>query len=355
MGPIRHSTEGRARRARPAKLCARLPKHERAAKAPAWRRELGYRGSALLYAILSPFVVALLTPWLVRRWAGAARGLAAWPALLTVLLVAQLRDTLHTGPRLVELPWAPSLHLALSFTLDGLGLLFALLITGDRRAGRALRQPLLAGHPQAGRLYRVPVCVHGRDAGRGAQRQRPRALRVLGADRLHLVPADRLRPRAGGRAVGRPAGAARHRRRRPGAARAGVLLVERLGDHQPGRDGRQRRRPIAGHPLYAGDRGARAPCRVHQVGAVPVPLLAAQRDGGADAGQRLPALGDDGQGRRLPGGAADAHPRRHATVWTTVVTHRRGGHDAGRAPTGPSRRPTSSASWRTRRSARSAC
>ena len=37
-----------------------------------------------------------------------------------------------------------------------------------------------------------------------------------------------------------------------------------------------------------------------QVGAVPVPLLAARRDGRADAGQRLPALGDDGEGRRVP-------------------------------------------------------
>ena len=36
--------------------------------------------------------------------------------------------------------------------------------------------------------------------------------------------------------------------------------------------------------------------RIHQVGAVPVPLLAAARHGGADAGLRLPALGDDGEG-----------------------------------------------------------
>ena len=40
--------------------------------------------------------------------------------------------------------------------------------------------------------------------------------------------------------------------------------------------------------------------RVHEVGAGPVPLLAAERDGGTHAGERLPAFGDDGEGRRLP-------------------------------------------------------
>ena len=106
----------------------------------------------MIYAILSPFAVALLTPWLVRRWAGAARGLAAWPAFLTVLLVAQLRDTLRHGPRLVELPWAPSLHLTLSFNLDALGLLFAVLITGIGALVVLYASRYMAGHPHAGRL-----------------------------------------------------------------------------------------------------------------------------------------------------------------------------------------------------------
>ena len=40
-----------------------------------------------------------------------------------------------------------------------------------------------------------------------------------------------------------------------------------------------------------------------QVGAVPVPDLAAGRDGSADAGQRADPRGDDGERRRLPAGA----------------------------------------------------
>ena len=44
---------------------------------------------------------------------------------------------------------------------------------------------------------------------------------------------------------------------------------------------------------------------LHQERAVPVPLLAAARDGGADPGLGLPALGHHGEGRRVPAGA---HP-----------------------------------------------
>ena len=53
---------------------------------------------------------------------------------------------------------------------------------------------------------------------------------------------------------------------------------------------------------------------IHQVGAVPLPLLAAARHGGADAGERLPALGHDGETRRLPLGAHLSGLRRHRAV-----------------------------------------
>ena len=56
--------------------------------------------------------------------------LAAWPAVLAVFFGSELLRAVPGGGRLVELPWAPSLHLSLSFNLDGLGLLFATLITG---------------------------------------------------------------------------------------------------------------------------------------------------------------------------------------------------------------------------------
>ena len=103
--------------------------------------------------ILSPFAVAVLAPWLVSRSSRVAQLLAAWPAILAVVLSLQLRSTLHAGSRLIELPWAPSLGLSLSFNLDGLGLLFALLITAIGSLVVLYASRYLEGHPQAGRFY----------------------------------------------------------------------------------------------------------------------------------------------------------------------------------------------------------
>ena len=73
-------------------------------------------------------------------------------------------------------------------------------------------------------------------------------------------------------------------------------------------DGRPRRSPSCWSR-----RGA------HQVGDLPVALLAARRHGGADPGERLPARRGDGEGRRLPGRPADARVRRLAGWRPTVV------------------------------------
>ena len=54
---------------------------------------------------------------------------------------------------MVEIPWAPSLGLSLSFNADGLGLLFAWLITGIGTLVVLYASRYLEGHPQAGRFY----------------------------------------------------------------------------------------------------------------------------------------------------------------------------------------------------------
>lgn len=79
--------------------------------------------------------------------------LAAWPALLTIVLAGELRAVLGTGRRLVEYAWAPSLGLSLSFNLDGLGLLFGLLITAIGALIVLYASSYLADHPEAGRFY----------------------------------------------------------------------------------------------------------------------------------------------------------------------------------------------------------
>ena len=80
--------------------------------------------------ILSPFLLAILAAWLVSRFPRRAGLLAAWPAVLAVVFGDALIRGGSGAARLVEFAWAPSLGLSLSFNLDGLGLLFATVITG---------------------------------------------------------------------------------------------------------------------------------------------------------------------------------------------------------------------------------
>ena len=103
--------------------------------------------------ILSPFVVAIPAAWLVRRYPRHAGLLAAWPALLAVLLGNEMLRATSGGGRLVELVWAPSLRLSLSFNLDGLGLLFATLITGIGALIVLYASRYLEEHAHAGRFY----------------------------------------------------------------------------------------------------------------------------------------------------------------------------------------------------------
>jgi multicomponent Na+:H+ antiporter subunit A len=110
-------------------------------------------GEVVGFLILSPFVVAPLAGWLVSRAPGVTRMLAAWPAILALVLLAELRSTLSAGSRLLALPWASSLGLSLSFNLDALGLLFALLITAIGALVVLYASQYLEGHPDAGRFY----------------------------------------------------------------------------------------------------------------------------------------------------------------------------------------------------------
>ena len=79
--------------------------------------------------------------------------LAAWPALLTALFGHEMRQAVSGGGRLVELAWAPSLGLSFSFNLDGLGLLFAILITGIGALIVLYASRYLEGHAHASRFY----------------------------------------------------------------------------------------------------------------------------------------------------------------------------------------------------------
>ncbi len=108
----------------------------------------------LAAAVMSGFAVAFLAP-VVHRAARAYSGwlLALFPAGLTLYL-AGLAPAVWRGEALIAAhEWAPSMGLSLSFRLDGLSLLFSLMITGTGAVVLAYAGGYLAGHPRLGRFY----------------------------------------------------------------------------------------------------------------------------------------------------------------------------------------------------------
>jgi multicomponent Na+:H+ antiporter subunit A len=103
--------------------------------------------------VLSPFVFSLVAALVGARWPRHVRWLALWPAGLAVVFEHVLRTRVAVdGPQVVSLPWAPSLGLTLQFNLDGLGLLFALMITVIGALIVLYTSAYLQGHPRIGRL-----------------------------------------------------------------------------------------------------------------------------------------------------------------------------------------------------------
>jgi multicomponent Na+:H+ antiporter subunit A len=103
--------------------------------------------------ILSPFVLSPVAALVGARWPAHVRWLALWPAFLAIVFERLLRiDVAVDGPRIVSLPWAPSLGLTLQFNLDGLGLLFALMITVIGALIVLYASAYMKGRPHIGRL-----------------------------------------------------------------------------------------------------------------------------------------------------------------------------------------------------------
>ncbi len=77
----------------------------------------------LLLLIFAPLLAAILLAFIPRKW--VARLTIVVPAALFLVLVVASHELTA-----VDVPWVPSLGVSLSFLLDGLGRLFALIITG---------------------------------------------------------------------------------------------------------------------------------------------------------------------------------------------------------------------------------
>ncbi|MEG9884007.1 MAG: putative monovalent cation/H+ antiporter subunit A [Hyphomicrobiales bacterium] len=108
----------------------------------------------MLSAILSGFGLAILAP-VLNRCAGAKVGwlLGLLPAGLFVYF-ARYASAIATGGVLRQsTPWLPQIGVDLSFRLDGLSLIFALLITGIGALIVVYSGRYLAGHRHQGRFF----------------------------------------------------------------------------------------------------------------------------------------------------------------------------------------------------------
>ncbi|WP_188499576.1 putative monovalent cation/H+ antiporter subunit A [Pontibacter amylolyticus] len=108
----------------------------------------------MFLAILAGFLLAFAAP-LLHRWLGkwVLVPMALLPLSIFVYLLT-LSPAVLGGDKLGELhAWAPSLNINLHFFLDGLSLLFALLITGFGTLIMLYAGGYLKGHPLLGRFY----------------------------------------------------------------------------------------------------------------------------------------------------------------------------------------------------------
>ncbi len=109
---------------------------------------------ASFLAVLAPFIAAIFAPLLAR----SLKHNAAWP--LALVPAAVFAYFLALTPLVSEgksfrpaLEWAPSFGVTMSFYIDGLSTLFALLISGIGAFVILYAGGYLKGHPQQGRFF----------------------------------------------------------------------------------------------------------------------------------------------------------------------------------------------------------
>ncbi len=116
----------------------------------------------MLWSVLSAFALALCAPWLVRlRPAESGWILALLPAALSLYFFGQITSVALGVPVVESTPWVAQFGIYLSFYLDGLSLLFALLITGVGALIVVYAGSYLAGDAQLGRFYLYLISFMG--------------------------------------------------------------------------------------------------------------------------------------------------------------------------------------------------
>lgn len=111
---------------------------------------------------VAPFLVAALAPW-VKSFAG---GLAGWvlaivPAAIFISFVGFIPTITDLSVIRVGLDWIPSYGISFSFFVDGLSLIFGLLISGIGTFIVIYSGAYLAGHPHQGRFFSYMLMFMG--------------------------------------------------------------------------------------------------------------------------------------------------------------------------------------------------
>ncbi|WP_306029934.1 putative monovalent cation/H+ antiporter subunit A [Stappia sp. MMSF_3263] len=108
---------------------------------------------ATVFAVLAPFAAALVAPALTRLMgANAAWPLALVPAGIFLFFAGLVPDVAAGARYTPTLEWVPSYGVTLSFYIDGLSTLFALLISGIGTFIILYAGGYLKGHPHQGRF-----------------------------------------------------------------------------------------------------------------------------------------------------------------------------------------------------------
>ncbi|MBX3382979.1 MAG: putative monovalent cation/H+ antiporter subunit A [Phycisphaeraceae bacterium] len=108
----------------------------------------------VLAFLMGVFVLAALAPWITRPLGRAAGWVfALLPAAFAVMLGTLAPQVAAGTPVRETLEWVPQLGLSLTLSVDGLGLLFGMLITGVGALVLVYAQGYLEGHEHLGRMF----------------------------------------------------------------------------------------------------------------------------------------------------------------------------------------------------------
>ncbi|PKO03174.1 MAG: Na(+)/H(+) antiporter subunit A [Chloroflexi bacterium HGW-Chloroflexi-5] len=103
--------------------------------------------------VFAGFFAALFAPLVIKRWRTRAGTILSVLPFLQVVFFLYLLFTKTAEPIRMNLPWGDIIGLSLAFNFDGLGLLFAVLISGIGFFVCLYASGYLKGHQDLGRFY----------------------------------------------------------------------------------------------------------------------------------------------------------------------------------------------------------